>query len=133
MLEFQRERVPGNRGGGHTTPNADINGWDFFVDTIQFTAIPEPSSGGCCSVDWPFGALLPGAARAASGLVNLAARMTLTGINQLWVADITYIRLRVKFLFLAVILDRFSRKAIGWALDRTLAARVAVTALRRAV
>jgi len=65
--------------------------------------------------------------------VNLAARMTVTGINQLWVADLTYIRLRVEFVFLAVIIDRFSRKAIGWALDRTLAARVAVTALRQAI
>jgi putative transposase len=65
--------------------------------------------------------------------VNLAARMTLTAINQLWVADITYIRLRAEFVFLAVIIDRFSRKAIGWALDRTLAARVAVTALRQAI
>jgi transposase InsO family protein len=65
--------------------------------------------------------------------VNLAARMTITAINQLWVADITYIRLRVEFVFLAVIIDRFSRKAIGWALDRTLAARVAVTALRQAI
>jgi transposase InsO family protein len=65
--------------------------------------------------------------------VNLAARMTLTGINQLWVADITYIRLRVEFVFLAVVIDRFSRKAIGWALDRTLAARVAVAALQQAI
>jgi transposase InsO family protein len=65
--------------------------------------------------------------------VNLAARMTVTGINQLWVADITYIRLRVEFVFLAVVLDRFSRKAIGWALDRTLTARVAVTALELAI
>lgn len=65
--------------------------------------------------------------------VNLAARMTVTGINQLWVADITYIRLRVEFVFLAVVLDRFSRKAVGWALDRTLAARVAVTALELAI
>lgn len=65
--------------------------------------------------------------------VNLAARMTVTGINQLWVADITYIRLRVEFVFLAVVLDCFSRKAIGWALDRTLAARVAVTALELAI
>lgn len=65
--------------------------------------------------------------------VNLAARMTVAGINQLWIADITYIRLRVEFVFLAVVIDRFSRKAIGWALDRTLAARVAVTALRQAI
>lgn len=65
--------------------------------------------------------------------VNLAARMRVSGINQLWVADITYIRLRVEFVFLAVIVDRFSRKAIGWALDRALAARVAVKALRHAI
>jgi transposase InsO family protein len=65
--------------------------------------------------------------------VNLAARMTITGVNQVWVADITYIRLRSEFVYLAVILDRFSRKAIGWALDRTLAARLTLTALRHAV
>ena len=65
--------------------------------------------------------------------VNLAARMTLNGINQLWVADLTYIRLRTEFVFLAVILDRFSRKAIGWALDRSLNARVAVSALQQAI
>ncbi len=65
--------------------------------------------------------------------LNLAARMTLTGVNQLWVADITYIRLRVEFVFLAVVIDRFSRKAVGCALDRTLTARVAIAALRQAV
>jgi len=65
--------------------------------------------------------------------VNLAARMTLTGVDQLWVADITYIRLQVEFVFLAVVIDRYSRKVIGWALDRSLQARVAVTALRDAV
>ena len=65
--------------------------------------------------------------------LNLAARMTLTGINQLWVADITYIRLRTEFVYLAVVIDRYSRKAIGWALDRSLTARVAVTALQQAI
>jgi putative transposase len=65
--------------------------------------------------------------------VNLAGRMSLTGIDQLWVADITYIRLRTEFVFLAVVIDRFSRKAIGWALDRSLAARLAVAALRHAI
>lgn len=65
--------------------------------------------------------------------VNLAARMTLTGINQLWIADITYIRLRTEFVYLAIVLDRFSRKAIGWSLDRALAARIAVAALQQAV
>lgn len=65
--------------------------------------------------------------------LNLAARLTLTGVNQLWVADITYIRLRVEFVFLAVVIDRFSRKAVGWALDRTLTARVTIRALRKAI
>jgi putative transposase len=53
--------------------------------------------------------------------LNLASRMKLTGINQLWVADITYIRLHREFVYLAVILDAFSRKVVGWELDRTLA------------
>lgn len=65
--------------------------------------------------------------------VNLAVRMSLTGINQLWVTDITYIRLRVEFVYLAVVIDRYSRKTIGWCLERTLAARIAVTALEKAV
>src|SRR5262249_5785798 len=64
--------------------------------------------------------------------VNLACRMTLTGINQLWVADITYIRLQREFVYLAVILDAFSRKVVGWALDRTLASRLVITALEHA-
>src|SRR5216117_521638 len=65
--------------------------------------------------------------------LNLARRMKLTGVDQLWVADITYIRLRTEFVYLAVILDRFSRKVVGWALDRTLATRLAKTALEKAI
>ena len=65
--------------------------------------------------------------------LNLASRMKLTGINQLWVADITYIRLKAEFVYLAVILDRFSRKVVGWALDRTLGNRLAVGALEQAL
>ena len=65
--------------------------------------------------------------------LNLASRMKLTGIDQLWVADITYIRLKTEFVYLAVILDGFSRKVVGWALDRTLASRLASTALEQAI
>jgi transposase InsO family protein len=65
--------------------------------------------------------------------LNLASRMKLTGIHQLWVADITYIRLKAEFVYLAVILDRFSRKVVGWALDRTLGNRLAVGALEQAL
>jgi transposase InsO family protein len=64
---------------------------------------------------------------------NLAPRLVLTGINQLWVADITYIRLRETFLYLAVILDAHSRKVIGWQLGDTLEASLAVAALKRAL
>src|SRR5437879_8258829 len=65
--------------------------------------------------------------------LNLAARMKLSGINQLWVADITYIRLKAEFVYLAVILDGFSRKVVGWALDRTLAIRLTIGALEQAI
>ena len=65
--------------------------------------------------------------------LNLARRMKLTGINQLWVADITYIRLRMEFVYLAVMLDSYSRKAIGWALDRSLTTALILTALQQAL
>jgi transposase InsO family protein len=65
--------------------------------------------------------------------LNLASRMKLTGIHQLWVADITYIRLKAEFVYLAVILDRFSRKVVGWALDRILGNRLTVGALEQAL
>jgi transposase InsO family protein len=65
--------------------------------------------------------------------LNLAGRMKLTGINQLWVADITYIRLHTEFVYLAVILDAYSRKVVGWALERTLTTRLAKTALEEAI
>jgi hypothetical protein len=59
--------------------------------------------------------------------------MKLTGINQLWVADITYIRLHREWVFLAVILDAFSRKVVGWELDRTLTSRLPMAALEKAI
>jgi putative transposase len=64
---------------------------------------------------------------------NLAADLVLTGIDQLWVADITYIRLEEEFVYLAVVLDAFSRRVIGWALHRTLEARLTVEALEMAL
>ena len=64
---------------------------------------------------------------------NLARQMKLTGLDQLWVADITYIRLRAEFVYLAVILDAFSRRVIGWALGRTLEDTLTLRALRMAL
>ena len=64
---------------------------------------------------------------------NLAGQMTLTGLDQLWVADITYVRLVEEFIFLAVILDAYSRRVIGWALDRTMEDDLTLAALRMAL
>ena len=64
---------------------------------------------------------------------NLARKMVLTNVDQLWVADITYIRLREEFVFLAVILDVYSRRVIGWALDRTIENDLTLRALRMAL
>jgi len=65
--------------------------------------------------------------------LNLARRLKLTGIDQLWVADITYIRLKTEFVYLAVILDGFSRKVVGWSLERDLSSRLATAALEQAI
>jgi transposase InsO family protein len=64
---------------------------------------------------------------------NLARGLVLTGVDQLWRADITYVRLREEFVFLAVILDAFSRRVIGWALDRNMEDELTLTALRMAL
>lgn len=64
---------------------------------------------------------------------NLARDLVPTGVDQLWRADITYIRLREEFVFLAVVLDAFSRRVIGWALDRTMEDELTLTALRVAL
>jgi transposase InsO family protein len=64
---------------------------------------------------------------------NLAGSMVLTDVDQLWRADITYIRLREEFVFLAVILDAYSRRVIGWALNRTLEDDLTLSALRMAL
>jgi putative transposase len=64
---------------------------------------------------------------------NLAARLKLTGINQLWVADITYVRLRETFLYLAIVMDAYSRRVVGWELGEDLRAELALRALNRAL
>ncbi|HEX3144227.1 MAG TPA: IS3 family transposase [Pyrinomonadaceae bacterium] len=64
---------------------------------------------------------------------NLACRMVVSDINQLWVADITYVRLQQEFIYLAVILDVYSRRVIGWNLSRRLERGVATQALEMAL
>lgn len=57
---------------------------------------------------------------------NLARGIELTGLDQLWVADITYVHLAEEFAYLAIILDAFSRKVVGWALEQHLKAEGSV-------
>ena len=64
---------------------------------------------------------------------NLAREMVLTGMNQLWVADITYIRLQSEFVYLAVVLDAYSRRVVGWNVDCSLETELALGALRQAL
>jgi transposase InsO family protein len=65
--------------------------------------------------------------------LNLARRLKLTGINQLWVADITYLRLGREFVYLAVVLDAYSRKVVGWEVARHMTCALTRTALERAL
>jgi putative transposase len=64
---------------------------------------------------------------------KLEVKLEVTGRNQLWVADLTYIRLQREFAYLAVVLDAWSRRVVGWALGETLAAELTLTALRMAI
>jgi putative transposase len=65
--------------------------------------------------------------------LNLAGRITPDGVNQLWVADLTYIRLAHEFVYLAVVIDRYSRLVVGWSVGQNLSVSLAVKALREAV
>jgi transposase InsO family protein len=64
---------------------------------------------------------------------NLTRDIQLTGLDQLWVADITYLRLLEEFAFLAVVIDAFSRRVVGWAVEVHLRAALAVAALQMAL
>jgi putative transposase len=64
---------------------------------------------------------------------NLLRSLEVTGINQVWVADITYIRILTGFVYLAVILDVFSRRVIGWALSKSIRHELTVAALKMAI
>jgi len=64
---------------------------------------------------------------------NLAARLKLTDVNQLWVADITYVRLREAFVYVAILMDAYSRRVVGWELSGDLSAELALGALDRAL
>lgn len=64
---------------------------------------------------------------------NLLAGVDLTGTNQAWVADITYIRIVKGFVYLAALLDRYSRKVIGWAISKRIDAELCVAALKSAL
>jgi putative transposase len=64
---------------------------------------------------------------------NLATTMTLNGPNQLWVTDITYVAITTNFVYLAVILDAWSRRVVGYAISRSIDARLTAAALKTAI
>jgi len=64
---------------------------------------------------------------------NLLKEMTIIGINQVWVSDITYIRIQTGFVFLAVILDVYSRRVVGWAVSKRIDHELTCEALRSAI
>jgi putative transposase len=64
---------------------------------------------------------------------NLAQHLRLTALNQLWVADLTYVRLEREFVYLALVLDAYSRRVVGWALGRTLDGSLTLAALEKAI
>jgi transposase InsO family protein len=64
---------------------------------------------------------------------NLARGLVVGDVDQLWVADITYVRLLEQFAYLAIVLDAFSRRVVGWALEDHLEASLAVAALEMAL
>jgi transposase InsO family protein len=64
---------------------------------------------------------------------NIIAGLTVTGINQLWVSDITYVRIGTGFVYVAIVLDVFSRRIVGWAISKTLSRRFTLEALRMAI
>lgn len=64
---------------------------------------------------------------------NHIAGMTLNGINQVWASDFTYIRIENGFVYLAVILDLYSRKVIGWAISKRIDGQLALDALKMAI
>lgn len=64
---------------------------------------------------------------------NLIEEMTLTGVNQVWASDITYIRIENGFVYLAVILDLFSRKAVGWQVSKRIDSELVLDALKMAL
>jgi transposase InsO family protein len=64
---------------------------------------------------------------------NLAQHLELSDINQLWVADLTFVRLEQEFVYVAVVLDAYSRRVIGWALNRTMEASLTLAALDQAI
>jgi transposase InsO family protein len=65
--------------------------------------------------------------------LNLAARVEVTTVNQVWVADITYIRLRSQFVFLAVVIDLYSRRVVGRAVSKNIDTELTLTALKQAI
>src|SRR3989454_7140 len=111
-------------------------GLEFFRQALRHAQAPPRPGGGdilFARRGGAFGPAPPGSRHDWRVVPNLARGMQVTGLDQLWVADITYLRLLEEFAFLAVVIDAFSRRVVGWAVEVHLRAALAVTALQMAL
>jgi putative transposase len=126
--EIQRITLEHSRRYGYRRMTAELRRQGMLVNHKRVARIMQDDNLIAATREWPRGR------RGHMEMhVNLAGRMKVTGTNQLWVADITYVRLNREFVYLAVVLDRFSRRVVGWALDRTLSSRLPLAALTNAL
>lgn len=116
-------------GSRRITQELKVRGWDVNRKRVQ-RLMREDNL--LCVTKRKF-VVTTDSAHALKVYPNLAGSMTLTGVDQLWVADITYIRLAEEFVYLAVVLDAYSRRVIGWHLDDSLEDSLTIAALRMAL
>lgn len=121
-----------NRGYGYRRVTWELSRQGFVVNHKRVLRLMREDNL-LCLRKRPFVPITTDSRHEWSVVPNLARGMMLTGIDQLWVADITYVRLLEEFAFLAVLLDAFSRKVIGWALEKHLRVELSLAALDMAI
>jgi putative transposase len=122
-----------NRHYGYRRIAAQLQREGLLVNHKRVLSIMRQDNLLCLKSKRPFVPLTTVSRHGWRALPNLARDLIVTGLDQLWVADITYVRLLEEFIYLAVVLDAFSRRAIGWALADHLEASLALAALEMAI
>lgn len=122
----------GNRRYGHRRVAAELRRQGWVVNHKRVLRLMHEDNL-LCMRKRPFVPVTTDSRHGWRVVPNLARDMVPTGLDQLWVADITYIRLLEEFAYLAVVLDAFSRRVVGWALATHLQASLALEALDMAL